>query len=280
MSSEPFSQPRCLTCDYSLTSLPEPRCPECGRPFDPADPHTVNLTGRPFPALARFLAKPVGLPLYLLALTAFTWPLWEYRKPNNNFSAPLLGVLLWLIVIVACVAKFLTRISIHHAYARPNAEYRLGRYRGLGILALWVLYVLIPADLLVRAAFHLSRPGLERLAHDALAQPDTVTGPHVAGLYQPVPDGLLPNGGIRLQTGHAYEVSPVGFAYSPNGSPPRHRLGWLRAPRRPLVHLLAKPGRPSTPRYPPHLLPQVIKETVQKPNFCLDRPPPAEYAYR
>jgi hypothetical protein len=31
---------RCLACGYILDHLPEPRCPECGRPFDPGDPTT------------------------------------------------------------------------------------------------------------------------------------------------------------------------------------------------------------------------------------------------
>jgi len=34
----PVHQPgRCKVCDYDLRGLPEPRCPECGSPFDPAD---------------------------------------------------------------------------------------------------------------------------------------------------------------------------------------------------------------------------------------------------
>lgn len=28
---------RCRVCDYDLRGLPEPRCPECGTPFDPAE---------------------------------------------------------------------------------------------------------------------------------------------------------------------------------------------------------------------------------------------------
>jgi hypothetical protein len=33
---------RCLTCGYILDGLPEPRCPECGRGFDPRDPSTFR----------------------------------------------------------------------------------------------------------------------------------------------------------------------------------------------------------------------------------------------
>lgn len=40
---------RCLRCGYVLEYLPEPRCPECGRTFDPADPRTFRRDGpRPF----------------------------------------------------------------------------------------------------------------------------------------------------------------------------------------------------------------------------------------
>ena len=34
---------RCRVCDYDLRGLPEPRCPECGTPFDPADGHGVMM---------------------------------------------------------------------------------------------------------------------------------------------------------------------------------------------------------------------------------------------
>ncbi|MEW6251117.1 MAG: hypothetical protein AB1716_10755 [Planctomycetota bacterium] len=42
MSLEPK---RCLGCGYILDGLPEPRCPECGRWFDPGNPDTYGPTG-------------------------------------------------------------------------------------------------------------------------------------------------------------------------------------------------------------------------------------------
>ena len=36
----PSEHKRCLGCGYILDGLPEPRCPECGRGFDPDDPKT------------------------------------------------------------------------------------------------------------------------------------------------------------------------------------------------------------------------------------------------
>lgn len=51
-SSPPSSGPRpmhCRSCGYILIGLSEPRCPECGRAFDPHDPATFRRdlpTGR------------------------------------------------------------------------------------------------------------------------------------------------------------------------------------------------------------------------------------------
>src|SRR5690606_34450333 len=39
--------PLCLTCGYRLDELNVPRCPECGRSFDPRDPRTYS-TKPPF----------------------------------------------------------------------------------------------------------------------------------------------------------------------------------------------------------------------------------------
>ena len=36
----PSEHKRCLDCGYILDHLPESRCPECGRGFDPDDPKT------------------------------------------------------------------------------------------------------------------------------------------------------------------------------------------------------------------------------------------------
>ncbi|HYE19808.1 MAG TPA: hypothetical protein VEA69_15265 [Tepidisphaeraceae bacterium] len=55
----------CLDCFYDLRGLPEPRCPECGRRFDPARRGTVSRTpyrdfwaalARPNPAFTRAAA--------------------------------------------------------------------------------------------------------------------------------------------------------------------------------------------------------------------------------
>ena len=54
----------CHRCGYSLAHLPTNRCPECGEPFDPADPAT--FAGRDHP---RFLRAWMHLPLVAAAST-------------------------------------------------------------------------------------------------------------------------------------------------------------------------------------------------------------------
>lgn len=80
---------RCLGCAYILEGLPEHRCPECGRGFDPDNPRTYFIrfrSGRRYlfysivAAVATFLGPVVAwlndlgiigsLPTWLLIVTA------------------------------------------------------------------------------------------------------------------------------------------------------------------------------------------------------------------
>ncbi len=67
-----YRVPRCLGCGYVLEGLPEPRCPECGRPFDLNNPATYNTR----PPFVRWKYWLPGLLLSLgggLSLYVFVW---------------------------------------------------------------------------------------------------------------------------------------------------------------------------------------------------------------
>src|SRR5436190_23642408 len=85
MPSNPAPYPlpdsaRCLQCDYLLRGLTEPRCPECGREFDPADPKTY-ATGPRIGWLSRRMLAPIGWPFFVLAIAAVSLLLWTSGVP-------------------------------------------------------------------------------------------------------------------------------------------------------------------------------------------------------
>ncbi len=62
---------RCIQCEYSLFGLETHRCPECGRPFDPADAKTFHfevLDGRQYLRWCGWSLAGILLPLVLLCL--------------------------------------------------------------------------------------------------------------------------------------------------------------------------------------------------------------------
>src|SRR5690242_19490405 len=73
---------RCLGCDYPLRGLTEPRCPECGRAFDPRDITSVNV-GRPLGAFGRLLVSPPGRWSYFVAYLPFLLLLWAAAYPGS-----------------------------------------------------------------------------------------------------------------------------------------------------------------------------------------------------
>lgn len=107
---------RCLRCLYVLDYLPTPQCPECGLPFDPADPQTY-LTKPPFVwwrywAPGVLLAVAVGLVSYavLIPIFGFGWSATlavpvsvggavGYGVSMRRWTLPMFGMLAMLCVV-------------------------------------------------------------------------------------------------------------------------------------------------------------------------------------
>src|SRR5437868_5739678 len=71
----------CIACNYPLRDMAAPRCAECGREFNPENPASMNLTGRPVGGLARRLLRPPLWALHLIALVTLSAHLWLARLP-------------------------------------------------------------------------------------------------------------------------------------------------------------------------------------------------------
>ena len=68
---------RCRTCHYWLRGLRGRHCPECGSPFDPADPSTY-LTRKSHARAIWFVIVGV-LAMCVFALWAFAYLDWNLR---------------------------------------------------------------------------------------------------------------------------------------------------------------------------------------------------------
>ena len=124
----------CRGCDYPLRGLTEHRCPECGRPFDPSDPTTMNL-GRPIGRLGRLFLRPIGWPTVALAVLAMLGVLWMSRWPAGG---PVFGL-----------------VDVHYVRWVLTWQREQGRWPSLDLL-----FVVSTAIAIVVAATWLSRSAL------------------------------------------------------------------------------------------------------------------------
>lgn len=73
---------RCLDCGYVIEGLPEPVCPECGRPFDSRNP--ASFTTKPplrrwrlwFPGLLTAFTVGMLTTIYMLSINSTGWAVW------------------------------------------------------------------------------------------------------------------------------------------------------------------------------------------------------------
>lgn len=87
----------CLNCSYPLRGLTGPRCPECGRPFDPTDPTTMNV-GRSLSPWCRARLRPPNAWFNGLAVVAGLWLLAAWSGPDAYLLMVLGALGLWLLI--------------------------------------------------------------------------------------------------------------------------------------------------------------------------------------
>lgn len=211
----------CLDCNYALWGLPTPRCPECGREFDPLDPKSMNM-GRALSPLAQWLLGPIRWPVSLLTWGAILYSLWTARLPGGQFadsrSISILAVigLTWLLWPVL-------RVAAARRYGWPTSLLLRGqRQRVLIGLSIAASIVAILYRVPETAALKISQPAMDRLARECLAgespyMDDRWVGVYLAKRIQKT------GGGMRFTVEEHDRAYKSGFDYSPNRDPRRTR---------------------------------------------------------
>jgi hypothetical protein len=158
-SGEEFREGSCLGCGYALRGLTEPRCPECGRGFDPLDPRTFRA-GRPISRLTRLILRPVGLLWVILSLiglglvlSATRWPTawrvpfrdlplyWRLvREPRKQLLTPTdwlytIGIVLSCLVLLAWLIRVLAQWATMRRLRLTRAD-RVNQSRRHALIAL------------------------------------------------------------------------------------------------------------------------------------------------
>lgn len=248
----------CWECGYSLRGLPAPRCPECGRVFDPADETTMNMGTEVGPA-RRWLMRPPGWPMHVLTAGAVLVSLWAcaaplarggltdvlaelmthfrlywYWREVGNMMADiglaqcrfLIAATIWLVVGVIWVARRLARgITVKWLSKQKAATFAYWR-RWLVTPMVFGLTVLIcRSNFPVWAGFWVSKPWLEQGVRDArsaghvLGRNDLQLHLRWLGIYP----ARFPGTQAHLAPGETwiYITSSGAFVYRDDEQPPR-----------------------------------------------------------
>lgn len=210
----------CGGCNYPLRGLAEPRCPECGRGFDPNDPRTMNL-GRPTTALARWALAPPGRPLAGLALFAAAFTLAATSVPGSYVLVLLSAVLLWCVCGAWWLLRVLTAVVVDLIYRRRAQRSAGGLWRwGVAPALVALTVAAVKLGLPARAAYRLSRPAMDRLAARTMAAPPGTRWPgrQWVGVF-PARDVERTAAGVKFTIVGAGFMGIGGFEYSAGAAP-------------------------------------------------------------
>jgi hypothetical protein len=212
-------QARCPSCGYCLRGSTVPRCPECGRSFDPFAVLNSLAPRRPrlLNARERWLLRPPGKREWFLAVLAMSLLVWINTDfddpisigPNSTWFAapPALAILILASLDLARVAVIFTTRDLPDELRQWRLRRRISL---IATLTGFLLVSFFPWEPDIR--FWLSKPALDSLAKQVMTkgrgQPD-----HWVGLYHARYISRITNGmNFRLgnwNDGHGLEfISP------------------------------------------------------------------------
>jgi len=157
----------CLSCAYPLINLPENRCPECGRHFDPSDQRTYHrqLPESWWKHLGRILGSIERVGAWMSVLAIITAAILSAMAETDWVFPPLLTVGAVYLPFALAAALFGFEGLCRAPWMRLA---RAGIFCSLGISIIYTSWPL-------RLSFAYSRSSLEQLAAQVRAgQPPTV----------------------------------------------------------------------------------------------------------
>lgn len=217
---------RCLNCGYRLHSLPENRCPECGKPFDPAVQSTYRSGSSP--RYEKWTAPPGWAHVSATILLTLNF-LFGASSPGRESGMPLgfdcLAFPIALVLLGTYGFKVLTRLHLRKELLQSSGEGRTCRRWRWTVLPLCaaVIWSSGYTNWPLKLRFGLSRNAFQREVSQLVATSPLSPGGHRTirrwvGSYwidYVCTDQTNP-GSICFVTGHGFG-STYGFAFAPSG---------------------------------------------------------------
>ena len=204
----------CLGCNYPLWGLPTPRCPECGREFDPLDPSTMNM-GRELTAFARWALGPLRWHVNLVSWLAMLFALWVARLPGGQVRH---SSSLWILIGLGVfwLGWPIARAVIARKYGWPHSLVMGGQKQRVAVgLALLFSATAIIYELPLRAGMYVSRPAMDRMAQKLLTSGEFYADDQWLGVYKATRIKTTLGGGVRITCEESNRAYRSGFIYLP-----------------------------------------------------------------
>jgi hypothetical protein len=209
--------PLCRACAYPLAGLPHPRCPECGRDFDPADARTFITRRSMLTSRLASVAPPRWLNIaFALVVVPLCLLLCSPTGQLSDFWRAITSLFV-VVTFLAWSVPFLAHLGARAHLLIQRAPQPRPALRWLIIpILLTSCIALQDSGLLWSLRWSLARSGFQRAVNNPAATPPRFIGTfHIRRIEHP------PDGTVRFILGLSdiYSQGAASIVYSPDGPP-------------------------------------------------------------